>query len=158
MSVELQTEPVAEVQPPRPKRRARRLWLYPAAVAGLVAGAALLYWVPPGEDAWWYPKCYLHSVTGLHCPGCGTTRCFSALAHGDLAQAAAYNVFILTLMPVFGLWLVLRQLREWTGKRWLCPTLPNWVLYTLAVGSFVFGVVRNLPFEPFLSLAPHVLN
>lgn len=35
--------------------------------------------------------CTLKRVTGLSCPGCGLTRCFISLAHGDLASAWAFN-------------------------------------------------------------------
>jgi hypothetical protein len=30
-------------------------------------------------------------VTGLDCPGCGLTRCFISLAHGDAASAWNFN-------------------------------------------------------------------
>jgi len=35
--------------------------------------------------------CTLKRFTGLSCPGCGLTRCFISLAHGDLAAAWAFN-------------------------------------------------------------------
>jgi len=35
--------------------------------------------------------CMMKRYTGLTCPGCGLTRCFIALAHGDLPAAMAYN-------------------------------------------------------------------
>jgi hypothetical protein len=35
--------------------------------------------------------CTLKRLTGLSCPGCGLTRCFISLAHGDLAAAWAFN-------------------------------------------------------------------
>ena len=41
-----------------------------AAVAS-PAAAAVLYWVEP-TDGSWYPRCWLHWLTGLHCPFCGT--------------------------------------------------------------------------------------
>ncbi len=41
--------------------------------------------------------CPLHAVFGLPCPGCGFTRAFCALAHGDLASALHYNALS---MPV----------------------------------------------------------
>ncbi len=141
---------------PRRAWRAGTLWCYPAAALAVLAAAALLYWLPPDETTW-YPRCYLHLSTGLHCPGCGATRSVSALVHGDLAQAAAYNVLFVALLPVVALWLLLYQLGRWTGWRRLCLRPPDWLFLTLAVVMFVFGVVRNLPLEPFTSLAPHVL-
>ena len=53
---------------------------------------------------------------------------------------------------------MLRQLGQWTGRKWLCVSMPNWMIYTLLVVSILFAVARNLPVEPFSLLAPHVLN
>lgn len=36
--------------------------------------------------------CPFRAVTGLPCPGCGMTRAFCALGHGDLSGAFGYNV------------------------------------------------------------------
>jgi len=35
--------------------------------------------------------CPFRAVTGLPCPGCGMTRAFCALGHGDLSAAFGYN-------------------------------------------------------------------
>jgi len=35
--------------------------------------------------------CMARRLTGLGCPGCGMTRCFISLAHGDLRAAWRYN-------------------------------------------------------------------
>jgi uncharacterized protein DUF2752 len=35
--------------------------------------------------------CMTRRTFGINCPGCGMTRCFIALAHGDLASAWSYN-------------------------------------------------------------------
>ena len=35
--------------------------------------------------------CLAKRLTGLGCPGCGMTRCFISLAHGDLRAAWRYN-------------------------------------------------------------------
>lgn len=35
--------------------------------------------------------CPFRAVTGLPCPGCGMTRAFCALGHGDLSGAFGYN-------------------------------------------------------------------
>jgi hypothetical protein len=37
------------------------------------------------------PGCPFHALTGVPCPGCGTTRALVALAHGDFAGALAFN-------------------------------------------------------------------
>src|SRR5262245_47866310 len=91
-----------------PTRRRRRRRLALLAAAALPAAAFSLYLVPPGAGPF-YPVCPLYALTGLHCPGCGATRCLHALLHGDLAQAAAYNVLFLAALP----FLVVLVLRAW---------------------------------------------
>ena len=44
--------------------------------------------------------CLFHAATGLLCPGCGTTRSLTALIHGDLATAFAFNQLIY-FIPIF---------------------------------------------------------
>jgi hypothetical protein len=49
-------------------------------------------------SALWSPKdlpgfvlCPFRAVTGLPCPGCGMTRAFCAIGHGDFASAVGFN-------------------------------------------------------------------
>ncbi len=49
--------------------------------------------------------CQMKNVTGLDCPGCGLTRCFISLAHGDVSRAWHFNpagimVFLLVAAQV----------------------------------------------------------
>ena len=53
----------------------------------LAAAATLLYFIPPVAGGI-YPPCFFHWLTGLYCPGCGSTRCLHALLHGNFRQAA----------------------------------------------------------------------
>ena len=46
-------------------------------------------WHPPDN-----PKidlCLFHALTGYPCPGCGMTRAFCALGHGELRRAIGFN-------------------------------------------------------------------
>jgi len=47
------------------------------------------------------PVCLFHSLTGLPCPGCGLTRAFSSLLHGQVGAAFAYHPFVFLLLPLF---------------------------------------------------------
>jgi hypothetical protein len=121
-----------------------------------IAGLAYLYAFEPGRGMP-YPPCLFHELTGWHCPGCGSTRAVHALLHGNLAQAAAYNPLLLIYLPlllgwVAGGWFWTRRRPEAPGLR-----LPVWLWWGLLTVLVVFGVLRNLPWEPFLSLAPHPL-
>ncbi len=125
---------------------------------GLGFGVYLLIVVPPTDDSF-YPRCQLHTLTGLHCPGCGTTRSLHALVHGHIAQALAYNALAFIVIPIVGFALV-RSL--WTWYRAL-PT-PNGIRgnpvwpWLIAAILLTYGVLRNLPWYPFSLLAPHELS
>jgi Protein of unknown function (DUF2752) len=124
--------------------------------AVLMGAAAFLYWVPPTSGSF-YPPCTFHALTGLHCPGCGLTRCLHALLHGDVRQAAAYNVYALLLVLFLTPWGVraLWSLKK-PGTRWTV-TVPRWALRTIFITLLAFWVLRNLDVEPFKQLAPHQL-
>jgi len=122
----------------------------------LIAAAALIYALPP-ESTPYFPKCYFHLLTGLHCPGCGAARCLHSLANGDIRQAAAYNILVLAAVPVFvyaGLRTIHTRLRNRPRRDW---EMPVWLIWSLVAVIVVFWIVRNLDIEPFQALAPHRL-
>ena len=128
-----------------------------AVVVAVPAGLTVLYLKPPTEGSF-YPRCYFHVLTGLHCPGCGATRCLHALLHGDLAQAAAYNLLFLLLLPPLLAWGACVWWSLWAGRPAPGWRMPPWVFRALLVVVFAFWVLRNLPFPPFNLLAPHALS
>jgi hypothetical protein len=128
-----------------------------AALVIVPAGLAVLYRVPPTENSF-YPRCFFHSLTGLHCPGCGATRCLHALLHGDLAQAAAYNLLFLLVLPVLVVWVARLWWSLLTGRPMPAWRLSPWAYRLLLVVLFAFWILRNLPFPPFTLLAPHALS
>jgi hypothetical protein len=105
-----------------------------------VAATALagLYFLNPNTTH--VPLCPLHSVTGVWCPFCGSTRAAYALLHEDFATAIRDNVLFVVAVPIL---LIL-------AGRWLAgrpaPTVPrcvSWAGVALLIG---FGIARNLPF------------
>lgn len=131
-----------------------RKWLAWAAAAGLVPALIVLHQVPPTKGSF-YPPCLFHACTGLHCPGCGAARCLHALLHGQLRQAAAYNLLFLLALPI----LLFSALRVWyaalTGRSLRPRLLPRWLVGLLVGALFAYGIMRNLPVAPFNLLAPH---
>ena len=112
--------------------------------AGMLASAAAVAYFDP-TTAGFFPVCPLYSMTGFACPGCGLTRGFHALFHGDVLTALDYNA----LLPVFA-WLlgfgflsmVYFALR---GRRLPVNPFSPTTLWIALVLLGVFGVLRNLP-------------
>lgn len=101
------------------------------------------------------PACQLHLTTGLHCPGCGATRCLRAIAAGDLATALTSNLLLLAALAIGLGVLLFMSLREWTGRPRALPAFPRNGGWWIAGLVLLFGILRNLPLWPFTSLAPH---
>ena len=121
------------------------------ALSGL--GVFLLWWVDPRQVP--VPVCGLYASTGLHCPGCGATRATHELLHGRLLSALAHNALWVALLPVV-LYGGLSEALYFVGRRRLPGNLlgKRWFYAVLAVAAALFGVLRNLPWEPFTRLAP----
>jgi hypothetical protein len=124
-------------------------------VLGLLTGLTLLYhrWNP--VDASFFPECLFFRATGYHCPGCGSQRALHQLLHGELRQAAGHNLLLVLALPLLvGVGLI--YFFDWLRKKQLDFSFlysRTFLYCTLAV-VLAFWLLRNLPFAPFLSLAP----
>ena len=78
--------------------------------------------------------------------------------HGDLAQAAAYNVLFLLFLPLLLVWGGCIWWSMLTGRPLPRVRLPRWSVHLLFALLLGFWIVRNLPFPPFTFLAPHTLG
>jgi hypothetical protein len=121
-----------------------------ASVAAAAAAFVVVALVDPNQPGH-YPTCPFFAVTGHWCPGCGSLRAMHALTRGDVAAAAGLNVLALTSLPVLALIWLRWVRRSWTGAPRAQPA-PAALIWALAVGVLLFGVIRNLPFGA--SLAP----
>lgn len=72
---------------------------------GLLGAAAVLFFCDPAA-ARFYPRCPLHSLTGLDCPACGGLRAAHLLLHGHIRAAFALNPFLFFAGPVVALFLI----------------------------------------------------
>lgn len=132
--------------------RQRSPWLL-IALAGCTAGAAaVLSRINPNASGSLLPECPLHALTGLYCPGCGSTRALHALLHADVATALSMNPLLVVSLPfVFMMALSASGLLS----RRLDPLMrivgdPRLWLVVL-IG---YAMLRNLPWFPFSALAP----
>ena len=119
----------------------------------MVVGASFV-WVFDPARAGFFPVCPLYATTGYACPGCGITRGFHALLHGDILTALDFNALIPLVALILGYVFASLVSVAWRGRGIL---LGNWNLIFLWVTLgilIVFGVLRNLPFYPFTILFP----
>lgn len=121
-------------------------------VIGIAIGAFVVGYFNPAT-AGFFPQCPFHALTGLNCPGCGMTRGFNALFHGDILSALHFNALLPFFSFFFGYFTVSLFLFAVRGRglswKFFTPTF----LYIFLVLTIVFAIVRNLPFYPFNLLA-----
>jgi hypothetical protein len=118
-----------------------------------IAGAFVIRQFDP-VNAGFFPQCPLFAMTGLHCPGCGLTRGFHALFHGDILGAIDYNL-LLPFFFIFGTYILASLFLTATRGRGLqFKIFSPWVLWSFLVFGLTFSVLRNLPMSPFNWLAP----
>ncbi len=128
-------------------------WL-PSAVlgAGALLATVILWRVDPNQPGNPLPACPFSTLTGIYCPGCGSTRCLHALVHGDIPTALAMNPLLVLSLPVLALMSL--SAAGW-NPAWLAPFRrvagnPKLWLYLLSG----YWIARNLPWPPFNWLAP----
>ena len=129
-----------------------RRWLAAAGVATFAGGSAFVAYFDP-TTTHIFPVCPLYALTGFACPGCGLTRGFHALFHGDVITALDFNA-LLPVWTVIFVWIAISlSLYAVRGKGlWMWPTNPRFMSVFLFV-LLTFGILRNLPFYPFNLLA-----
>lgn len=129
-----------------------RLFAAGGVVAALSGAVAVWYFDP--TTAGFFPACPLYTATGFACPGCGMTRGFHALFHGDIVTALDFNALIPLIILFFG-YLFLSMLLVAVRGRGL--GVGKWglsLIWGTLVVLLIFGVLRNLPFYPFTILFP----
>lgn len=126
-------------------------WAAPVAVLGCVAGAAGYTMIsdPTDSGAEALPTCVLKLMTGLDCPGCGGTRAFWYVLHGDLGAAARHHLLFVFALPFLLYLYVAWAVRHMFDRRLPQLTLSPKMLVGFLVAWLVFSIARNLPWAPF---------
>ncbi|NBO69439.1 MAG: DUF2752 domain-containing protein [Bacteroidetes bacterium] len=122
--------------------------------SGLSIGYILLNY-PPSQYA--YIPCMFHLTTGLHCPGCGSTRAIASLLRGDIAMALKNNLLIVLWGPYLA-YRGMQQLRSWIdGKPKTIWEPPKQSIILFLIVTIMYTVLRNVPIEAIHELlAPSV--
>src|SRR5436309_4088027 len=112
-----------------------------AGVAMIAGGSALVAYFDPSASNF-FPVCPLYSLTGFACPGCGLTRGFHALFHGDIVTSLDFNALIPVWCAIFGWVFISLLLVAIRGKGLpMWPTNPRFV-WIFMIALLVFGVLR----------------
>ena len=106
------------------------------------------------SNAGFFPGCPLLDVTGFACPGCGLTRGFHALFHGEFMTALDYNALIPFFAIGFVYLLVLLASIAMRGKAFKLTVVTPASLWVFLVLALSFGLLRNIPVYPFEILFP----
>jgi len=124
-----------------------------AGISAITGGAFIVGYFNP-VTAGFFPVCPLFAATGLNCPGCGLTRGFHALFHGDVLGALHFNALLPVYIVIF-VYLFVSMISIAARGRGLSFNIfrPN-LVWSFLVIAIVFGVVRNFPLYPFTLLAP----
>ena len=150
------TDSIAQASEP-PVRAARsRGWseeryqaIILAIACGVLAASALLrvedesHVVVPYVDLQLPGACMFRNLTGLGCPGCGLTRSFISLAHGQWSLAWSFHplgwVFFGIALAQIPLRVIqLRRLRRGQSPIVLSGVIPFfWVLFALLIGQWI---------------------
>lgn len=116
--------------------------------------AVLFFFLNPSEQII-FPKCVFHSLTGYHCPGCGSQRAIHSLLHLDFAGVVGNNFLFLPA----GLLIIFHYIRQPLHKlfKWNLPNIlyKKYTPIIILVVIILFWILRNLPFYPFSVLAPN---
>lgn len=143
-------------RPPEASAPARRWWLAGALlVLAALAGTWYLWHFTPGSSGW-FPECLFHRVTGLYCPGCGSTRAVHCLLHGQWRLALQMNPLIVFTLPTLAYLVLWQMVYSASGRRLPYPRVfdRTWLQVGLVGFVLLFAILRNLPVYPCTLLAP----
>ena len=115
---------------------------------GAVAVVVYLSLFEPGRTGF-FPECPFRALTGIICPGCGSTRGLHHLLHGDIEKALLLNPLMFLLVPVLIFALVRHTNAVVTGQELKGNRVPAKYIWALFVVVLFFWIVRNLPGYPF---------
>jgi hypothetical protein len=120
-----------------------------------ILALGMLYFNLNPKSFAYFPKCPFYSFTGLYCPGCGSQRAFHEMLHGNLWVGIQHNfLIILALLVIFYKFYVFFHnsfQKENTVKNILYHNAAPWVILVVVVS---FWILRNIPMDPFIILAP----
>lgn len=110
----------------------------------ILAVAVVLYYYSPTAYRFW-PKCPLRLITGLSCPACGIQRALHALLNGHIAQAIAYNYYLVYALPYTAALISARTMPQGKARQRARDILESRTAIGIYVVSFcLWFIIRNV--------------
>lgn len=101
-----------------------------------------------------FPKCPVHSFTGLYCPGCGSQRAIHSFLNLNFKDVFSYNPLVGIILSAIVIDILLFTLNIKRFRPYTFLKTNRYfsliVLYTV----ILFTIFRNIPVFPFTLLAP----
>jgi hypothetical protein len=98
-----------------------------------------------------FPPCVFRHLTGLQCPGCGSTRALHQLLHGHFVTAFTLNPLFVIATPLLLYVLLKHTTLAFRGITPKPNALPARYIYLIFVVIVSFWIFRNTPLYPFVS-------
>ena len=108
----------------------------------ILIGGGILYYVFIKITGFSIP-CIFRMITGLLCPGCGITRCLTALADLQLKKAFSYNQYVFFAGPII-LFLIIKNdiIYVRYGNR-RSSKFDNALILICIITGLLYAVIRN---------------
>ena len=115
-------------------------------LTGLIAVVCFL---KPGTTPW-LPPCQFYKLTGLYCPGCGSTRMLYFLVHGHPWLAFRQNALAMIVLPgvIYGLVLQVIKPASAVYSRISPRWMTTFCLVLRTTGKGLTGVRFSFPVVP----------
>ena len=124
-------------------------------VSAVAITVSLFYFYFNPSASRYFPPCIFLSLTGFTCPGCGSQRAFHALLHGEIKQAADFNLLFMSFLPFIFYSAAIKTNNLFRRMKWKQNLFYSTVFVRIIlILVLFFWVLRNIPFYPFTWLAP----
>ena len=132
--------------------RARQLTITAGVWLGLIVLSGFLFFFNPASPAnQFFPKCPFRLLTGMQCPGCGSTRACYQLLHLHPVAAFKLNPLFMLTLPFIVYGFLGYTKSAITGRPQRRLFVPSFYLWAWLVLMIFFWVFRNTPWYPFVS-------
>ncbi|MGV6832340.1 MAG: DUF2752 domain-containing protein [bacterium] len=120
-------------------------------LAVVIFGLLLLYYFYDPTSSPMFPRCFLRSTTGLHCPGCGSQRALHSILHGNIIEGLRKNMLIglAFIVVIYEIYIVLTKMLFNAHPKNILQNKNTTIVILIIV--VLFFILRNIPAFSFLA-------